>query len=229
MRDRNEYNFVPALGFKCLTPIYDPVVRLTTRESVFKSELLKQSDLRRGQNVLDLACGTGTLTIALKNSCSEATITGLDGDFEILRIAQSKASSSESQIRFVCGRTENLPFPDGSFDRVVSSLFFHHLTSDAKIRTLEEVRRVLKPGGQLHIADWGKPANLVMSLASFVIQILDGFEVTKDNLRGNLPGIIQGAGFSEIVESSSLNTVFGTIRLLSAKREFQDIFAVASP
>lgn len=228
MKDRNEYKFVPALGFKCLTPIYDPVVRLTTRESVFKNELVKQSDLRRGQSVLDLACGSGTLTIALKISCSEATLTGLDGDFEILKIAKDKSSSSETQIRFVCGRSEDLPFPDGSFDRVVSSLFFHHLTRDAKIRTLEEVRRVLKPGGQLHIADWGKPANLVMSLASLVIRTLDGFEVTKDNLSGNLHGIIQGAGFSEIVESSSLNTVFGTIRLLRAKRELQDAFAVAS-
>ncbi len=61
--------FIPALSFDFLTPLYDPVVALTTREKAFKTELVRQIDLQPGQRALDLGCGTATLTIALKDKC----------------------------------------------------------------------------------------------------------------------------------------------------------------
>ncbi|WP_437487069.1 class I SAM-dependent methyltransferase [Sorangium sp. So ce1014] len=50
-----------------------------------------------------------------------------------------------------------LPYPDGTFDRVASSLMFHHLAADDKRRTAEEILRVLRPGGALLLADFGSP------------------------------------------------------------------------
>lgn len=208
--------YIPALGFDSLTPLYDSVVGLTTREKRFKNSLVEQAGLEAGQRALDLGCGTGTLTLLLKQRVPEAEIIGIDGDPKILGIARNKAHVRKAVIRFDHGMSFSLPYADHSFDRVVSSLFLHHLSKQNKRRTLEEVRRVLKDDGEVHIADWGKPANLVMRLTSRVIQLLDGPETTADNFRGRLPAIIAEAGFRDVEETSHFNSLFGTIRLMRA-------------
>ncbi len=110
-----------------------------------------------------------------------------------------------------------LPYADTYFDRIVSSLFFHHLTPENKQRTLSEILRVLKPGGILLIADWGKPANLLMKCASMPVAWLDG-ETTKDSYEGKLPRLIEDAGFIGVVETAKFNSVFGTIRMHRAEK-----------
>lgn len=209
-------DYIPALGFDALTPLYDSVVGLTTRETRFKNALVEQAGLEAGQRVLDLACGTGTLTLLLKRKMPEAEIIGIDGDPKILGIARNKAHAGEAVVRFDQGMSFSLPYPDHSFDRVISSLFFHHLSEENKRHTLDEVRRILKDDGELHIADWGKPANLVMRLTSRTILMLDGPKTTADNFQGRLPAIIAEAGFHDVEETSHFNSLFGTIRLIRA-------------
>jgi SAM-dependent methyltransferase len=111
-----------------------------------------------------------------------------------------------------------LPYPDGYFDRVLSSLFFHHLTPESVGRTLRGVFRVLRPRGQLHVADWGKPQNWLMRLAVLSVQLLDGFETTAMNVRGDLPEVIRSAGFEEVQERSRQMTMFGTLSLYEGKK-----------
>lgn len=208
----NEY--IPALRFDALTPLYDTVVRRTTRETVFKNALVEQARVAANHRVLDLACGTGTLAILLKKAAPNAEIIGVDGDPKILELARGKARKTGNfEIRFDEGMSFDLPYAEESFDRVVSSLFFHHLTRENKLKTFGEVRRVLAPEGELHVADWGLPADFTMKLASRLIQMLDGFETTADNFDGRLPELIREAGFQEVKETDFYNTVFGTIRL----------------
>ncbi len=205
--------YVPALGYDFLTPFYDKVVGLTTREAAFKSALVDQAEISPGDRVLDLACGTGTLTIMIKAAVPSADVTGIDGDNRILEIAHSKAAAKQMNIRFEQGMSYNLPYENNSFDRVLSSLFFHHLTRKDKISSLREAWRVLKQGGELHVADWGTPRNFIMSAASYSIRMLDGFKTTGDNFNGSLPGLISDSGFSRVEETRTFDTVFGTIRL----------------
>lgn len=209
---RKDEQYIPALRYDRLTFLYDPVVRLTTREAAFKSALLAQAQVQPGQRVLDLACGTATLTIAIKQAQPQATVVGLDGDPAILRRARAKAERAGVEAQFDKGLSYELPYADESFDRVLSSLFFHHLTRENKLRTLAEVRRVLKPGGEFHVADWGAPQNALMKLASQAIVMLDG-ATTKDNFAGLLPELIRQAGFVDIHETRHFNSLFGTIRL----------------
>ncbi len=61
-------NYIPALRYDWLTAVYDPVVRLTTREAAFKNALIEQAKIESYQHVLDLACGTGTLAILIKKA-----------------------------------------------------------------------------------------------------------------------------------------------------------------
>lgn len=215
---KNE-TYIPALSYDWLTPFYDPVVRLTTREKVFKNALVQEAKIKAGHRVLDLACGTGTLTILLKHVQPKATVIGFDGDPKILDIARTKAKKSGVQIVFNEGMSFALPYEDASFDRIVSSLFFHHLTRENKLKTLREVKRVLKPNGEIHIADWGLPANSLMKFPSYFIKMLDGSETTADSFDGLLPQLMTDAGFEQIEETNHYNTLFGTIRLHSSRRK----------
>lgn len=210
--------YIPALSYDWLTPFYDPVVRLTTREKTFKKALAEQVRIRAAHRVLDLACGTGTLTVLLKKTVPQAEVVGLDGDSQILEIAETKARKAGVEIRFEKGMSFDLPFDNESFDRIVSSLFFHHLTRENKLKTLREVRRILKPNGEFHVADWGLPANLGTKFGSYFIQLLDGFETTADNFNGLLPQLMADAGFEQIEETNCCNTFFGTIRLHQASK-----------
>ena len=141
---------------------------------------------------------------------------GSYGDEKILALAKDKADKAGVEIDFDRVLSFQLPFQDESFDRAVSSLFFHHLTRDNKLKTFREVRRILKPNGELHIADWGLPENWLMKFASNGIKLLDGKETTTDNFEGLLAAYITQAGFRDVTETAHFNTLFGTIRLQKA-------------
>lgn len=209
----NNEKYIPALSYDWLTGLYDPVVALTTREGAFKNALVDQAGIADGHRTLDLGCGTATLSILLKQKQPNAVIVGIDGDAKILQIAKKKAHKAGVDITFDEGMSFDLPYEDESFDRIVSSLFFHHLSRESKLETLREVNRVLKPDGEFHVADWGLPTSRLMRGASYLIQFLDGFETTADNFNGLLPKLITDAGFTFVEETVHFNSVFGTIRL----------------
>ena len=212
-----ERSYVPALRFRAVTGIYDPVVRATTREHTFKTRLVKQLSLAQGESVLDLACGTGTLGIMIAHHHPEAELVGIDGDPEVLRRARAKAGEADVAIRFDEGLSTDLPYQDDSFDRVVSTLFFHHLTTPDKQSTLSEERRVLKPDGELHVADWTKPSDPLMAALFVPVRLLDGLDVTRANADGSLPGLFEEAGFVAVAEHDRLRTGFGSLAIWSAR------------
>ncbi len=208
--------YIPALGFRRLTQYYDPIVGCTTRERTFKRALIQQARIEPGQRVLDLACGTGTLSIWIKESSPEAVVVGVDGDPEILSLAAWKAKQAGVSVQLDEAMSYDLPYPDSHFDRVVSSLFFHHLSWEDKERTVQEIYRMLRPGGQFHVADWGKAENVLMRALFVSIQLLDGFSNTRDNVTGKLVELFEGAGFVEVARKRTFSTLFGTMALYSA-------------
>jgi len=210
--------YIPALKYGWLTPLYDPLIRWTLRESTFKHQLLRQAGIGSGHHVLDLGCGTGTLTLLIKSHHPKAQVFGLDADPKVLEVARAKAERARLSVRFDHGMAFKLPFPDAFFDCVISSLLFHHLTRENKERTLREVFRVVRPGGELHVADWGKAQNKLMRMAFLLVQILDGFETTADHARGLLPQFFRAAGFEDVEESARYMTIVGTLSLHRARK-----------
>lgn len=207
-----------ALHFKWLTRVYDPVVRWTCRETAFKKALIAQAGPAPSQDILDLGCGTGTLTIMVAEAAPGSRVSGLDGSADILEMAKEKSEASGAPITWVHGLSNELPFADASFDRVLSSLLFHHLRRADKESTLREVFRVLKPGGQLHIADWGEQPNVLMRSAFGVVRLIDGFETTSDNVAGDIPRLMDAAGFEGVIEPRRLSTGLGSISLYKASK-----------
>ena len=210
--------FVPALRFRALTGVYDPVVRATTREGEFKRRLLDQAAIADGHRVLDLACGTGTLAIEAKRRSPGAEVAGVDGDPDVLARAAEKAGAAGFAVELDQGLSTDLPYEDASFDRVLSTLFFHHLDLESKRATVAEVARVLRPGGELHVADWGRASDPLMAALSWPVRLLDGLDVTRENFDGSLPGLIADGGFEEVAERDRLRTPLGSMVLLSARR-----------
>jgi ubiquinone/menaquinone biosynthesis C-methylase UbiE len=214
--DRSEERFLPALRFRALTGLFDQVVRLM-REKEFKQRLIDQADPRSGQKVLDVGCGTGTLALALKERAPGAEVIGLDADEEILERARAKAGDRGLEVRFDRALSTSLPYDDSSLDIVLSTLFFHHLTGADKRRTAAEIARVLKPGGELHVADMGRPADPLMRIVFFsTVRLFDGLEKTRDNAAGALPQIFENGGMGQATETDRLRTVFGTVALYRA-------------
>lgn len=211
-------NYIPALRYEWLTGYYDAVMHKLMRETTFKQALVRQAKVENGHRVLDLGCGTATLTLMIKQAHPEAEVTGLDGDPKALEIARGKVAASGLAITLDEGMAFSLPYPDNSFDRVFSGLLFHHLTREDKERTLKEVVRVLRPGGELHVADWGKAGNPLMRSAFFLVQILDGFKTTTDNVNGLLPKFFNGSSLQDAQETARYATVFGTMSLYRARK-----------
>jgi len=199
--------YVPALGFDLLTPLYDPFLRFLMREQALKQRLVDQAAIRPGDAVLDVGCGTGTLAI----------LVGLDGDPTVLAIAREKIARAGVDVELVEGMAYAPPLPPASFDRVLSTLVFHHLIRDAKRATLAGIRSLLRPGGELHIADFGPPDGLYARVVFGLIRRFDGAGRTIDNLEGRLPQLITEAGFDEVHETGHAATPFGTLVYLSAR------------
>ncbi|MBN2027710.1 MAG: class I SAM-dependent methyltransferase [Actinobacteria bacterium] len=207
-----------AARFEVFTAIYDPAVAFTCREKTFKRALIAQAGLAQGQRVLDLGCGTCTLTLMILEAYPGLDMTGLDADERVLSIAAKKAAKRGIELQLDLGMSYDMPYEDASFDRVVSSYLFHHLTPENKRMTLAEVMRVLKPGGELHVADWGKPPNFPLRLAFFAVQLLDGFKTTSDSVRGMLPVYIEDAGYEGLETTRHIPTPLGSVFLYHASK-----------
>lgn len=200
--------YIPALSFRWLTPIYDPLLEWGMREETFKRRLIQRAEIRSGQHVLDLGCGTGTLTLMLKQAIPGTDVTGLDGDPEVLAIARAKSGQAHVKIKWDEGLAYELPYPDNSFDGVLSSLVVHHLTGEDKVRAFREVRRVLRPAGGFHIVDFGQPFSPLTNLQAVIMKNL---EHAADNFAGRIKPMLQEAGFESVNEAEKFNTIFGPV------------------
>lgn len=213
MNPQNEY--IPALGLDWLTPFYDPVLKWLMHEEHFKRDLVQHLGLQPSQRVLDLGCGTATLTLMLKQAQPAATLVGLDGDDQVLAIARAKLAHTAVEVLITQGMASELPYPDGAFDRVVTSLVMHHLTRPQKQLAFAESLRVLCPGGQLYVVDFGQPQTLPNTVIS---QILRHFEQVADNVDGLLPKFMREAGFDGVEICAHYSTIVGTLTLLQGRK-----------
>ncbi len=126
----------------------------------------------------------------------------------MLQIASEKAEGAGVNIIWEEGLATDLPYHTAAFDRVISCLMIHHLTTPIKLKAFQEVFRILKSGGEFHLLDFGKPTSPGMRLVSLLIARM---EEAGDNVRGVLPGMLHQAGYIEVNENSHFKTIFGEL------------------
>ncbi|MBD2114058.1 MULTISPECIES: class I SAM-dependent methyltransferase [Cyanophyceae] len=112
-------------------------------------ETMHRLDLNSHERILDLGCGTGTLIQRLLHLAPEIEIVGLDPSAEMLCVARQKLPKS---VELRVGSADNIPFPNESFDWVISTNAFHYFRHP--YQAIQDIKRVLKPNGHLVITDW---------------------------------------------------------------------------
>lgn len=156
--------FIPALGLHALTPLYDPLVAITTRERAS----MRLAAVQPGERLLDVGCGTGALAIAIKQVVLQAAVTGMDVEEAMLARARRKARSAGIAVEFF-------------------------------------------------VADWGR-ADGLRRLMFYVVQLVDGFAGTQDNVAGLLPGFFARANFEDITLAAEIGAPLGSIVVYRAVR-----------
>jgi ubiquinone/menaquinone biosynthesis C-methylase UbiE len=120
-------------------------------------QLLLVGGVKPGDRVLDIGCGPGFFARMLAQAVgAEGSVVGIDAAPEMIEYAGRKARGL-ANCRFQPGTAESLAFPDASFDVVVSSLMVHHLPDEIRLKAAREMRRVLRPGGTVLLADFTIP------------------------------------------------------------------------
>jgi SAM-dependent methyltransferase len=206
MQGNAHRTYLPAAGRDWLLPLYDVMTKLMGADRA-RAVLVEQAQVRPGQRVLDLGCGTGSMTILLKRRYPEVDAVGLDPDPKALAQASRKAARAAVAIRLDRGFGDELPYPEASFDRVLSSLMFHHIPTDEKGKTLRAVRRVLKPGGEFHMLDFEGQENS----PHFLARLLHSSQRLKDNSESRVLGLMTEAGFAHPIKVGRRAMPFGHI------------------
>lgn len=195
--------------------LYDPLLERLSfgRERRFREKTLPYLALKPGQDILDVGCGTGSLTLLIAARMGVGTVTGIDAAPRMIAIAQKKAATQGSVARFAVGIAEALDFAEARFDTVVNSMFAHHVNHDLKERAFAEMYRVLKPGGLLVTADIDRPSTGLAAAIGWLSRYLLLQPELEDNLRGRLPDLIRGAGFTQVVRHEQ---VYGLVSFFTS-------------
>ena len=157
--------------------------------------VIELAKVRLGDKVLDVGCGTGSLTLTAKSSVGPSgAVYGIDAAPEMIEAARKKAKQAGFDAVFEVGLVEKIPFPDATFDVVVSRLVIHHLPEDLKRKAFVEIFRVLKPGGRFLVADFRPPTNPILS---HVTSALVGQHMMQTDV-ASIPPLFSAAGFIEV-------------------------------
>lgn len=207
-------SYIPAAGSDWFLPLYDPITKMMGLETA-RRILLDQAALRPLSRVLEIGCGTGSFSILIKQIYADVDVVGLDPDPKALARARRKSIKAAVSIQFDRGFSDSLPYDEGTFDYVFSSMMFHHLKLEEKEKTLRGVKRVLKPGALFAMLDFEKPEGNGSSLLS---RLFHSNHVLRDNSENRILTLMTEAGFVNPTVVGHRNLLIGRIAYYQAPR-----------
>lgn len=158
--------------------------------SAFYQKGIDNISLDKGMKALDLGCGTGALSFALAgNADPESVITGIDISDDQLNYARSRINQFNCKLEFMNCSMDELPFPEGYFDVVMTSMALHETSPLVRRRAIAETSRVLKTGGIFILVDWSKPKFGLWGMIWFPLICFE--KKNKDNWNNVYPELCQ--------------------------------------
>lgn len=194
MPDSTGRSYVPAAGKHWRLPFYDLMAKLMGADAA-RALFVEQVGCRAGERVLEIGCGTGSLLLLVKKAQPGTDVVGLDPDPAALAIARRKAERASVSMQLDQGFADALPYPDASFDRVLSSFMFHHLSREVKECTLREVRRVLRAGGRFHMVDFAPSA--ASGKRGLAAHFIHADRHLRDNAEDRVLSMLRDAGLAD--------------------------------
>lgn len=205
--------YIPAAGHHSLLPCYDTITRLMGVDRA-RARLLEQANIEPSYRVLDIGCGTGSLAVLAKRRQPSVEMFGLDPDPEALARARQKAARANVDVRFDQGFADALPYPDESFDRVLSSMMFHHLRGTGKAAMLRELRRVLRPGGRVEMLDFAGPE----ATDGPITRLLHSHQLLKENSERYVVSLFANAGYADMRRVARGRILIWNVAFFQAER-----------
>jgi ubiquinone/menaquinone biosynthesis C-methylase UbiE len=197
---------IPAARFHFLTPLFDFLCSLVGLGKKYRYHLRQSIQLNDSElQVLDAGCGSGSLSIEIKQAYPKITLHAIDADSSILKLAKRKFAKANAEIHLQQAYLQKLPFPDNSFDVVYSSLVIHHLKTKEKIAAFAEISRILKPSGYFFLADFSKPSSIFFAPFSWFTVF---FEEGLDNYRGKIPTMLKSRFHVQKISKYRFNITF---------------------
>jgi demethylmenaquinone methyltransferase/2-methoxy-6-polyprenyl-1,4-benzoquinol methylase/phosphoethanolamine N-methyltransferase len=169
------------------------------RESQLRERTLDAANVAAGDHVLDVGCGTGTLSVAARKRVDPTgSVHGVDASPEMIARARRKSVRSNLPVTFELAAAQSLPFPDATFDVILCSLALHHLPQEARAAALAEMRRVLKPGGRAVIVEFRRERRVSALLNPIVL--LHAFQ--NPRMLDEVESLMHRSGFEQLATGS---------------------------
>jgi len=202
--------------WKTWSRVYDFIVKLSFTpfggENRFRRKVVELASVKEGEQVLDLCCGTGTLTyLVAKRVGSTGRVTGVDLSQDMISRAKKKVTNLPATFRQASA--DNLPFEEGTFDKAFISYGMHEMPDEIRLKAMKELYRVLKAGGSLFIVDYNLPGSPLPRLAiGMFLRTFEEKVAYKMARDGVLPGQLEEAGFHIAYRKLPLSGMFQIIR-----------------
>ena len=164
-------------------------------ERSFRRKCVDFASPAKGDHVLDVCCGTGTLTSLIAGQLGpDGHVVGVDISEPVLDVARTRTKNLP--VTFLRAEADNLPFDSPSFNKCFISLGLHHMPEQDRHNTLGEIRQVLIRGGSLFVVDYSLPDGALARLMAKALTKLDKSEEAYNMLvNDSLLREIQQAGF----------------------------------
>ena len=211
---QSQYNHIPPTNWPSLTPFYDFFCSISGLGKNFKEKVLRSVPVENAQIVADIGCGTGVFLKIAKQKYPSVQFIGLDPDRPALEIAKKRLARAGLNVELKEAFAESLPLSDRSIDVCFSTLAFHHMPDSSKQKAVEEIHRILKPGGRVVIADFGASESIWMRR---ILSFFDKWEYLEGNFKGLIPQYLKEVGFRDI---TTVGKHFPQIKILTAQKNY---------
>ncbi len=172
--------------FDLIAPFYDYMMKLfflpLGGETCFRQKILEFGHVKSNHVVLDVGSGTGTFSFLASRYTTDGISIGMDISKQMLSVAAARAYNQKPC--FVLGDSSNMPFCSNLFDRVFVTYVLHELPLESRKKTLQEIRRILKPEGLLIVTDLCIPQGKFKKLIFNILMMLEEKDAWDFVLRG---------------------------------------------
>lgn len=190
-----------------MVPSYDSYMRKITfgRERILREMTVSLAQVKPGDSILEVGCGTGTLTLAAKQKAGLlGKVFGIDVIPGMIELSQRKAAQANEDITFQLGSIDDIPFSENLFDVVMCSFMIFHMSEDTRRKGIAEIYRVLKPNGRLLVLDLALPTPPIQRA---IAKMFFG-GMLQHELRELRP-LMDASGFSDVEIAPVKFSIFG--------------------